>query len=50
MLVKRKLNNIEVLLSKDLINSYISHDEFISVKNVLKEYDDMKKAIKILRK
>ena len=50
MLVKRKLNNIEVLLSKDLINSYISHDEFISVKNVLKEYDDIKKAIKILTK
>ena len=50
MLVKRKLNNIEVLLSKDLINSYISHDEFISVKNVLKEYDDIKKAVKILTK
>ena len=32
-----KLNTIEVLVSKALINSYISHDKFFSVKNVLRE-------------
>ena len=46
MLAKDKLNVIEALISKDLTHSYISHDEFVSVKNVLKEYDDMKEVIR----
>ena len=33
--------------SKALINSYISHDEFVSVNNTLKECNEIKKAIKI---
>ena len=36
LLVKDKLNSIEVLISKDLIHSYISHDEFVSVNNILR--------------
>ena len=43
LLAKTKLNTIEVLISKVLIGLYISHYEFVSVNNVLKEYDDMKK-------
>ena len=39
LLGKSKLNNIEVLISKDLIHSNISHDEFVLINNVLKEYD-----------
>ena len=46
MLAKTKLNTEEALISKDLIDSDISHDEFVSVNNVLKEYDDMKEEIK----
>ena len=46
LLGKTKLDTIEVLLSKVLIDSYISHDEFISVKNVLSEYNEMIEAIK----
>ena len=42
MLGKDKLNTIAVLFSKALINSYISHDEFVSVNNVLREYYEMK--------
>ena len=42
MLGKDKLNTIEVLISKALIDSYISHDEFVSVNNVLREYYEMK--------
>ena len=42
MLAKAKLNTVEVLVSKTLIDSSISHDEFVSVNNVLKEYDYMK--------
>ena len=45
-LIKGKLNAIEVLISKALIDSYISHDEFVSVNNVLKEYNETKEEIK----
>ena len=48
MFVKSKLNSLEVLISKALINSNISHDEFVLINNVLKEYDDMKEEIKNL--
>ena len=48
MLVKTKLNSIEMLISKVLNDSYISHDEFILINNALKEYDDMKEEIKSL--
>ena len=46
LLRKDKLNTIEVLISKALIDSYISHDEFVSVNNVLREYYEMKEEIK----
>ena len=32
-----------------LINSYISHDECVSVNNVLRGYDDMKEEHKYLK-
>ena len=46
LLGKDKLNTIEVLITKALIDSYISHDEFVSINNVLKEYYEMKEGIK----
>ena len=46
LLQKDKLNAIEVLISKALINSYISRDEFVSINNVLREYYEMKEEIK----
>ena len=46
MLGKAKLNGIEVLISKALIDSNISYDDFFIINNVLKEYDDMKEEIK----
>ena len=46
LLVKDKLNTIEVLISKTLIDSYISHDETISVNNVLREYNETEEEIK----
>ena len=42
LLGKDKLNTIEVLICKSLIYSCISHDEFVSVNNVLREYNEMK--------
>ena len=39
LLVKNKLNYIDILTSKALIDSYISHDQFVSVNNALREYN-----------
>ena len=38
LLGKTKLDAIEVLISKALIDSCITHDEFVSVNNVLREF------------
>ena len=40
LLAKSKLNSIEVLISKALIDSNISHDEFVLINNMLKEYEE----------
>ena len=45
MLGKDKLTTIEVLISKYLIDSYISRHEIVSI-NVSREYNDMEKEIK----
>ena len=50
LLGKAKLDTIEVLMSKALIYSYISHDEFGSINNVLREDNEMKEDIKNLEK
>ena len=39
------LNTIKVLTSKALIDLYISHDEFVSVNNVLREYNEVKNYV-----
>ena len=49
LLAKTKLNAIKVLISKALIGPYINHDQFVSVNEVLREYDKMKEEIKILK-
>ena len=46
LLEKAKSNAIEILISKSLIDAFISHDEFVSVDNVLREYNEMKKEEK----
>ena len=47
-LAESKLNSIEGLISKALNDSVISHDEFVLINNVLKEYNEMKESIKSL--
>ena len=47
LLGKDKLNTIEVLIFKTLIDSYISRAEFVSVNNVLREYYEKKQERKI---
>ena len=48
MLAKSKLKSIEVWISKALIYSNISHDELVLIYNVIKEFYDMKKKLKML--
>ena len=44
MLAKSKLNSIEFLMPKALIDLIISHDEFLLINNVLKEHKEMKEV------
>ena len=46
---KVKLNSIEVLISKALINLVISHEDFILINLALKKYNEMKEEIKSLK-
>ena len=48
MLAKNNLNSKGILISKALIDWDITHDEFVIINNVQKEYDDIKKEIKNL--
>ena len=46
MLGKQKLTTTEVLISTALIDSYISHDKFVSVNNKLREYNEKREKIR----
>ena len=48
LLAKSKLNCIEVSISKTLIDSAVSHDEFVLIENNLKEHNEIKEEIKHL--
>ena len=47
LLGKDKINTFEVIISKSLINSYVSHNEFVLVNNVLREFNEMEKDTEI---
>ena len=49
LLAKSKSNSIEVLNSKVLTKSNISHNGLILMNTVLKEFDDLKEEIKNLK-
>ena len=49
LLAKSRLKGIVVLISKTLIDSIISHGEFVLTNNVLKEYDKMKEKKRNLK-
>ena len=49
LLAKSKLNSIEVLIFKALIDSVICCDEFVLINNVLKEYNEMNEEMKNLK-
>ena len=45
-MVEYELHNVENLISKTLIESNMSHGEFVLINNVLREYDNLKKENK----
>ena len=45
LLGEAKLDTIKVLICKVLVDMYV-HDEFVSVNNELREYNDMKDKLK----
>ena len=45
LLAKSKLKSIMVLISKALMDLYISHGVFVLTNNVQKEYDEMKEDL-----
>ena len=45
VLAKTKLNSLENLIYKSLIDSYIIHNKFLLMNNELKKYVDMKEEI-----
>ena len=45
-LEKTKLDTVEVLILKAYFDSYIGHGKFISVDNVLREYNEKKEEMK----
>ena len=46
MLVKSRINSMEVLLSKAVLDLVINQEEFVLINNVREEYYDMKEKIK----
>ena len=46
LLVKAKLDTIEVPISKALIDSNISYNKFVLVNHMLREYNQVKEEIK----
>ena len=46
LLAKSKLSSIEGLIYKPIVDSSISHDEFLLINNVVKEFYNMKEEIK----
>ena len=49
LLRKSKLNSLDLLIFKALFGSNISHNEFVLINNVPKEYDDIKEEIENLK-
>ena len=44
--IKNKFDTIEVMISKSLIDSYVSHNKLVSANNVLREDMEIKEEIK----
>ena len=50
MLAKSKLNSIETLVSQTLIDTEISHEEFITILKEKDKYEKMKESVRSVSK
>ena len=48
LLARSKLNSIEIKISEALINSEISHEDFITIINEEKKYRELKESIRMM--
>ena len=48
MLARSKLNSIESKISEALINSEISHEDFMTIINKEKKYRELKESIRMI--
>ena len=49
MLARSKLNSIQSKLSNALINSQISHEDFITIINEERNYRELKESIRMMK-
>ena len=48
MLARSKLKSIESKISEALINNEISHEDFMTIMNVKKQYRELKESIRMM--
>ena len=48
MLARSKLKSIESKISEALINNEISHEDFMTIMNVKKQYGEVKESIRMM--
>ena len=48
MLARSKLNSIESKISEALINNEISHEDFMTILNEKKKYQELKESIRMM--
>ena len=48
MLARSKLNSIKSKISESLINNEISHEDFMTILNEEKKYQELKESIRIM--
>ena len=49
MLARSKLNSIECIISKRLINNEISHENFTTIINEERNYRELKESIRMMK-
>ena len=49
MLARSKLNSVESKISEALINSEISHEDFLTINNEERNYRELKERIRMMK-
>ena len=49
MLARSKLNSIESKISKALMNNQITHEDFMTIINEIRNYKELKESIRMMK-